>query len=139
MKKILMILGALVIVAMFAVADDTPYGPTIVAKVALTGQTSSVGSTTIYTPAVDGDYHLSCYIVANGLGQGQDEIAFQWTDEIQSESGSCATNSSGSGISSRNESTIHVAAGTPIKYSSTVSFTFGTAAAFDAFIVVVKE
>jgi len=62
----------------------------IVASVALTSQTASIGNTTLYTPEEDGDYLATGYleIPSTSHGDGDAALYFTWQDDIQAESGS---------------------------------------------------
>lgn len=55
----------------------------VVAAVALTGQTASIGSTTLYTPAVAGLYRVSVYHFCSVAGSaGTLDTTIGWTDDV---------------------------------------------------------
>lgn len=61
--------------------------PVIVGTVSLTGQTSNIASTTIYTPATAGLYRLSVYALTTTAGSaGVLDVSFNWTDDEQAQS-----------------------------------------------------
>lgn len=163
MKKFLMILGVLAIVGMFAMADDdSPRGPVIVAQLSLTGQTSPISSTVLYTPAVDGNYVVSGYAMVNPTVSGPNgalQVGIGWTDEFNTyptpDFGVNGGFSFPNGKSSNDGSVgnppgsgalgvfVHVKGGAPIKYN-TLWFLGTTghpipAGSYDLFITVVKE
>jgi len=56
---------------------------TIVATVALTGQVSSIATTTLYTPSAAGTYRVSVYhlITTPSVGAGTLDMTILWTDD----------------------------------------------------------
>jgi hypothetical protein len=57
--------------------------PRVVAKVALTGQTAPIPTTTLFTPAKDGLYRISSYgvVTVPSTSSGLWEVQLNWTDD----------------------------------------------------------
>lgn len=59
-----------------------PYAPQVVAKSSFTDQTANIATTTVFTPTVDGDYLISCYVtMSTSATEGSIQATFSWTDE----------------------------------------------------------
>lgn len=97
------ILAILVLTAVMLLAVSAPFGPTVVAKYSATGQTNSIGTTTLYTPSEDGDYDAEVYISADSSNNGSASFYIAWNDAYRSHSFNSAS-ASGSG---GNETTEH--------------------------------
>ena len=80
--RIFILLAAMLLgtVALWNVRAENPHGPSVVATVS-TSVSSSVGTTTLYTPASDGDYELKVYIIAPPGGSNL-HLYVNWTDEF---------------------------------------------------------
>jgi len=96
MRKTLGSLCALVLVVgvMVAVQRSShaaplthPQVPKIIAKVALTGQTAAIPTTTIFTPTQTGLYRISAYLTVTQPGTGSDawNLYLGWADAAGSE------------------------------------------------------
>jgi hypothetical protein len=64
---------------------SSPLVPTIVANIALTGQTATIPTTTLFTPNVSGPYRLTQYMVQTTPSEGENQyswnLGFSWTDD----------------------------------------------------------
>ncbi len=65
---------------------------TIVASVALTGQTGAIGTTTIYTPSAAGTFRVSVYMICTTAGTGTLSCTIGWTDIVGAKTQSPAGN-----------------------------------------------
>ena len=54
----------------------------VVIKVSLTGQAAAIGVTTIYTPAIAGEFRVSVYIICTNAGTGDLSFELGWADEV---------------------------------------------------------
>jgi len=139
MKRLIYIL-AIMAMAIIALAVSAPFGPTVVAKYAATGQTASIGSTTLFTPSEDGDYELSIYISSDSNNGGNASVFVIWVDENRSHNFNSASVSGSMGNETGSAATvIHATAGNPIQFS--ISYSAGTppSIAYDVFITLVKK
>lgn len=58
------------------------HSPEIVASVELTGQTTAIPSTTLFTPKTDGLYRISAYMTLTAVGTGNPwNLVLTWTDD----------------------------------------------------------
>lgn len=117
MKK-LGVLAVIAVLVIVAVAAGVPYGPTVVSKVSLLNQTSSVAYTTFNTPSSDRDYLVLIYTVCSDASTSN-TTSVAYTDEFGTSSIS-ATNSAG-GPPGRTALPIHAVSGQPIQYKTTFS------------------
>lgn len=149
MKKLLLGLGLLAILALMVHADN-PHGQTVVAEASFLNQTSSVGTTTLYTPANEGDYQVSMYLRARttniNLSSNMD-ATLSWTDEFGTASGTLLGAGSldgrlynvGGSPNSPNQSIfLHSSAGNPIQFATTYT-SGGGSDAFDIYVAVIKQ
>jgi hypothetical protein len=129
-KLVLSILGVVVLAAALVphwnVEASKPV-PVIVSKQSFINQTSSIGTTALFTPAVDGDYRISLYVSGyvvacnSGASTLAPHVHLDWTDDLKSNSNTfdlsvgnhCAWDSIQGFI-------IHATAGNPINVSTTV-------------------
>jgi hypothetical protein len=93
MKKII---GSLLLfVASLALGQNasTPPNPSpsIVSKVSFLNQVGPISNTTLFTPAADGDFRISAYVVSGySVSDGSVCFAFDWTDNFRSNlTGTC--------------------------------------------------
>jgi hypothetical protein len=105
---------------------------TIVAKVALVGQTSSIGATTLFTPVADGTFRLSAYMSATGDTVASSSFLYTDPDDpsslaAQGPSGSLAT-------PGNNTDVIRVKGGTNIQYQA--NKLAGTTGSFNFHVVL---
>lgn len=138
MKKSLFVVVGVALLAVVGLAVSAPYGPTVVATVTLTGQTSTSGPTTLYTPTEDGNYLVTAYVASNASGAGTDTVNFSWTDEFRANSVNLVSHNALNASPSSADDPIHVASGNAIQYTSTIAG-YAAPASFDVFITVTKE
>ena len=96
---------------------------TLVKTVSLTGQTASIGATTLYTPAAAGLYRVSVYMVCSKAGSGGTlDCTIGFTDVTQAQSVSPASqvDLTGKGNASQGDSFISSTA-VAITYATTVA------------------
>lgn len=115
---------------------DVPFGPVIVAKQSYLSQTASLPMTTIYTPAVDGDYIVVVYptFTVPSVGAVFLNLTLQWTDELGVKS---------SGVPNNSQTTIRAVANQPIQLGAVWAEYTGSGGTspgmyFDVFVTVVK-
>jgi len=113
-----------------------PYAPQVVAKLALTGQTTSLPLTTVYTPTVDGDYQIAAYITQSNIASGYASAELSWTDEC----GLVGHWSLGSGVDGSGTQTANprVPAGSSIQVKTTYNSGNGTPPSYDLFVTVTQ-
>lgn len=95
-----------------------PFAPIVVAKMSFLGQTSTIATTTIYTPSAEGDFVV--YISADSSGvTGAGQIQTYWTTD-NGAGGATLDFPGGSTCCSRFQvSTFHSAASEPIQIEVT--------------------
>ncbi len=116
-----------------------PYAPQVVAKLALTSQTAVLPLTTVYTPAVEGDYQVSVYFTATtttSYPPGADG-SISWTDtRAQTDHSEI---DSGWGSTSTFSVCPHLPAGSPIQVQiGTYNDGGDPSFAYDLFVTVVQ-
>jgi len=140
---LLICVAALALVATVAVKANSkvPYAPTVVAKVSYAGLSSSIGTTTLYTPKADGDYQVVVYATATTApgGDSQLRVTTSWTDDSLSESTTLYCGPGGTSIPWASSLTaIHSKSGDPIQFSS--AYIAGTSGlTYDLYLTVIKE
>src|SRR6516225_4402115 len=68
-------------------------GPKVIARVNLKNQTSTIPTTTVFTPTQSGLYRASAYMTMTtpGSGTGTWDVEFNWTDDSGPESSNLAS------------------------------------------------
>jgi len=145
MRKLSFILGALLLIGASQLVRSNPPmplpSPQIVASVALLNQTANIPPTTVYTPTVDGVFHIDGYEVFtnSSFASNNTNIGIQWTDELAFRSNTqfCNVPTSSSTLGyCQGDIVIHALAGQPIQFLSGAPTT-GTP--FNLYLTVVKE
>lgn len=111
--------------------------PAIVATAALTGQTASIGATTLYTPAAIGTYRVSVYQLCSGAGSGGTlDTTIGWTDNVQAQSSNPAAQVDLTSKGSASSGTIFIqSTAAAITYETTVAGAAGDPE-YDLYITV---
>jgi len=104
--------------------NGTGLGSTsIVATVELTGQTASIGATTIYTPSAAGLFRASVYQLCTKAGSGGTlDTTISWTDDVQAQSLVPASQVDLTGLGNGGTGSVYErSTATAITYATTVS------------------
>lgn len=130
-KTISVFLFIALVFGAIAVRGSRPSTPIIVAKQSFLAQSAAVPITTVFTPAVEGDFRLSLYIVGTS-GTGSACGVFAWTDESSTESVDFGCGAAGPNSAAHSTSPIHATASNPIQFSTFINGTV----TYDAFVIV---
>lgn len=133
MKKTIAVV-AIAGLVLVAIAACVPYGPTVVAKVALLSQTSAVSYTTIYTPSSDGDYRFSIHDACSDASTNI-YVWVDYTDEFDTYGAGGVNGTFGN--AGRLTEPIHVVGGQPIQYHT--YYTSTDSGYCDVYITLVSE
>lgn len=113
-----------------------PYAPQVVAKLALTGQTTAISPTTVFTTTEEGDYQISTYLSVSSAFAGTVYTALAYTDEYGNLAGpGTACGGVGSNNAGYSEVMVHTVSGSTIQLSTT--YTGGTGP-YDVFVTVTQ-
>lgn len=141
MKKfsiaVLLIIGLLIVPS----KADNPHGPSVVATASYHGYSSSVGTTTLYTPSVDGMYLVLMYGRVRSGGDTTVAFTTYWTDTWSAQNTSSNYSTSGGGGVYQDQVPpipMFVTSGNPIQFSTLYSGNTSMSA-YDVDVVVIKE
>lgn len=97
--------------------------PAIVKTIALTGQTASIGATTIYTAPAVGSYRASVYQLCTKAGSGGTlDTTISWVDDTQAQSSTPASQVDLTGLGNGGTGSVFIrSTATAIKYATTLA------------------
>lgn len=140
MFKNLVFVGLLLALVGVGAQAQSATAVTRVARATYTGQTASISTTTLFTPAADGDYLVEIYDVleASASEESDAQVFVSWNDGIRTETwGQCDANN-GALFAHPTEChvIIHATSENPIQFS----VTYGTidSTPYDLYINVLK-